>query len=776
MTRMLTIFAFLSTLFSCTERKPVFENAPALHYSFQRIGPGGGGSTYIPTYSYYDPKTFLLRCDMTGAYLTHDGGEHYEQFNFPGGVSAFAWDPLDSLRIWAGSTVLQRSVDGGKHWALIFPVPGVDPEIRFEGDHAEPVFMVKGVKYSARVSSITLDPAKRGDYYFGYGDLLYHMNESSEVLHEQDLGEPVLGIFPEPNSVCVFTANAVWTLDRASRKMEKVALQEGMVPLTRVARGSAAHGRRERWYAVGGSGNQLWMSGDGRAWKPNAGTRAMNLSAVACSAEDADRAYLVVDRFGGKEGDGKPAWSGVMTTTDGGAHWSWSLKQGGGKNEYAIQDGQTPDNLVDAWAGEAFGKEYVAFLDAGVDPKDGRYAVVTDWYRVLKTDDGGVTWSSAYSSSKHDGSSVSGGLDVTTCYRVHIDPFDPKHIAVSYTDIGFQHSFDGGGSWVRSCAGVPRDWNNTCYDVVFDPKVKGRLWSAWSGTHDIPRGKMTRNPKWRSTVKGGVCISDDGGKTWTPVLNGMGDDNAVTSLLMDPNSSPGHRVLYAAVYNKGVFRSDDDGHSWSQINNGIDPNTATFALALDAKGRLFVTVCPNPDHRADGNTKGILPGAVYRSDDKGQHWFALNVQNDPIFPVGITSDPNDPNRLYLSCWGDISPDDQLGKAKAKKLGLSGTLGFKGGVMVSVDGGDHWGRIGPSEWYAYDISVDPFRSGRIYANTFNLGAWYSDDRGAHWGKIEGYDFAWGHRVMPDPGDSNSIYITTYGSGVWRGRLEPVGSGR
>lgn len=460
-----------------------------------------------------------------------------------------------------------------------------------------------------------------------------------------------------------------------------------------------------------------------------------------------------------------------MKTDDGGAHWKWSLKQGGGRNEYAIQDGQTPSNLADAWAGDAFGKEYVAFLDAGVDPHDGRHAVVTDWYRVLKTDDGGEHWKASYSNTQKNGTSVSGGLDVTTCYRVHFDPFDPQHMAVSYTDIGYQHSYDGGRSWTRACVGVPREWSNTCYDVVFDPKVKGRIWSAWSGTHDIPRGKMTRNPKWKSTAKGGVCMSDDGGKTWTPVLQGMGDDNAVTSLLMDPNSPPGHRVLYAAVYNKGVFRSDDDGHRWTLVNKGIGPNTAAFALAMDKKGRLFVTVCPNPDHRADGTTKGILPGAVYRSDDKGGSWLLFSEHMGPVFPVGISVDPHDPDRLYLSCWGDVSVDDQLGKAKAKELGLSGTLGFNGGVWTSSGDVEGWKRISDSSWYAYDVTTDPRHPGRLYVNTFNLGAWQSVDNGVHWTKIEGYDFAWGHRVIPDPNNDSVIYITTYGSGVWRGVSTP-----
>ncbi len=45
-------------------------------------------------------------------------------------------------------------------------------------------------------------------------------------------------------------------------------------------------------------------------------------------------------------------------------------------------------------------------------------------------------------------------------------------------------------------------------------RCKGRMWSVNSYTHDLPRPKM-----WRHTsplnYKGGVCRSDDGGKTWT---------------------------------------------------------------------------------------------------------------------------------------------------------------------------------------------------------------------------------------------------------------------
>ena len=183
------------------------------------------------------------------------------------------------------------------------------------------------------------------------------------------------------------------------------------------------------------------------------------------------------------------------------------------------------------------------------------HAIVTDWYRTMKTMDGGKTWNQIYSNAQSDGTLQQNGMDVTTSYGVHFDPFDSNHIAISYTDIGYHHSYNRGKSWIRSVTGVPSEWVNTCYWVVFDPDVKNKLWSAWSGMHDLPRGKMTRNPKWKEKARGGICVSEDGGNTWKPSNEGMGFDSPTTCIMLDAKSKPGNRTLYASVYNKGVFKS-----------------------------------------------------------------------------------------------------------------------------------------------------------------------------------------------------------------------------
>jgi hypothetical protein len=58
---------------------------------------------------------------------------------------------------------------------------------------------------------------------------------------------------------------------------------------------------------------------------------------------------------------------------------------------------------------------------------------------------------------------------------------------------------------------------------------------------------------------------------------------------------------------------------------------------------------------------------------------------------------------------------------------------------------------------------------LYAAGFESSAWRSPDRGMHWARVPGFNFKWGHRVIPDPQDRNKIYITTFGGSVWHGSV-------
>ena len=77
------------------------------------VGPGGGGAMYHATVNPRDPNEVLVACDMTGSYISHDGGHSWRMFNLRGTVRFFAFDPVQPRTIYAGTQALWRSTDDG---------------------------------------------------------------------------------------------------------------------------------------------------------------------------------------------------------------------------------------------------------------------------------------------------------------------------------------------------------------------------------------------------------------------------------------------------------------------------------------------------------------------------------------------------------------------------------------------------------------------------------------------------------------------------------------
>jgi photosystem II stability/assembly factor-like uncharacterized protein len=760
---------------------------------WEKIGPGGGGSTFMPVFSYNSPGDFVVRCDMTGTYFTKDGGVSYQQINLPNGSSAYAYDPSDENTLYVGASVLKRSIDGGREWSQIFPDPQDVTDTIYHGDHAGFSFETSDSLFSkteGRINSIRVDPDDGETIYFSRNRYFFFTTDAGENWNMKDIGLPVSYIYAGSNSddVLIFTASNVLVFDQRSEDVSQMALSPEMSPAFSFTGGKMAGSDSLIFYALhnnpeterGEFGETtVWRSKDkAKTWERFENPTVLNSSSgitpsystIACAENDASHAYLVSNRYEEKKSSGESVhWYGALKTADGGETWTWVWKGGGGSGQYGVKDGVGVTNLEDAWVEAAFGGEYIRLLDAGVYPQDGNVAVVTDWYRVMKTTDGGKTWREVYSVRQPDGAFVSRGMDVTTVYGVHFDPFDEDHLAISYTDIGYHHSYDGGKSWHRSVEGVPSEWVNTCYWMVFDPDVKDKIWSVWSSLHDFPRGKMTRNPNWKTYGKGGVCVSVDGGKTWMPSNDGMGFDSPATSIVLDANSKPGERILYASVYSKGVFKSTDDGRTWALKNAGIDENTAAFELTLQDNGTLFLTVSPTPVHKNGKTGTAFYSGAVYRSVDGAETWTKLNITDGLLFPSGIEFDPANPDRIYLACWADITLSDLVGGSVVREHGEENrTLEMPGGIFLSEDGGESWKSVFDQDQYVYDVTADASHPGRLYCNTFNQSAWKSDDYGHTWKQIEDYDFHWGHRVIVDKHDTEKVYLTTYGSSVWYGK--------
>jgi len=767
---------------------------------WEKIGPGGGGATFIPTFSYSSPEKFLLRCDMTGSYLSCDGGSSYRQINFPGGASAYAWDPADPNTIYIGSASLNHSPDGGLTWKRIYPAEDEITGEQYMSDHADYSIKVsRGSLYdtlSGRISAIRCDPSGNGNVYFSMGKNFYYRHGSDKTWNRKTLNGNINYIYSPQDKMgsefYIFTEASLTIFNKTDGSFFTRELPGKMSPAFSITGGTERSSGKILFYALHHDQSQeidgefghteIWISADkGVSWEQlsdpvitNSSTGIKpSYSMLACAESDAGSAWLITNRYEEKKASGGFVyWYGALKTADAGKSWNWTWKGGGGSGQYGVKDGHGVDNLQDAWAEKAFGGEYIRLMDVGVAPANGNIAIVTDWYRTMKTTDGGKTWKEIYSRTMPDGTFASRGLDVTTAYGVHFDPFDSSHIAISYTDIGLHNSFNGGRSWSRSVEGVPNEWVNTCYWVVFDPAVKGKMWSAWSNIHDLPKGKMTRSPLWKDRARGGICISTDGGRTWKAGTEGMGGNSPTTCIAIDPDSPKESRTLWATVYGQGVFRSDDDGKTWREKNKGIGENKSAFEITRTSNGTLFLTVSATPRHNDGKKGREFLSGALYRSDDKGDTWIKLNVTGEPFFPNGLDYDRKNPLKIYLGCWSAVELSDLVGGDVARSTGGNVLINMPGGIFMSEDGGNTWKSIFDKKQYVYDVTVDPGKPGRLYCCTFNRAAYMSDNYGASWDLLKGYDFHWGHRVIIDENHKDKIYITTFGSSVLHGLPVPV----
>lgn len=753
------------------------------------LGPGGGGCVHTLTVNPQRPDTMVVSCDMTAGYITNNGGKSWREFNLKSRQYAYAFDPLDPDTLWVGTSGLFRSRDNAATWKLVFPDPArVTGETRLD-DECRHCFISTDNWPGRTIHAITVDPQRREQVFIGIkkmgpgepfdfqkpvkreGILIYAT--ADDGAHWRAVAElPTSDIFliaidpaspPEWRALLVFTEKAVFRVDSASGATRALPLPADVRYLNHASAAVDPTNGATVFHQIAyvelpgpAAGATILRSRDlGETWQDcHPGLATLNpasppwVSQVSACAADARRVWAIVERCLETEaGRQQVVRYGILRSDDSGDTWQWAVKH---------DDFHDPANREFGWAERDYGENWGDITgdhqvspkgrfcwDVAASPVDPEVCYTMDFSTVYATRDGGATWRQLVTRLHPDGSASSRGIDVLGVYGVVFDPFDPQHIILPVTDAGIFHSLNGGRAWRHDLQGVPREWINTCYWMIFDPEVKGRAWSAWSAMHDIPRLKMFRE-EFFVRDRGGICKTEDGLQTWQPSAQGLPERALCTHLVLDPASPSGQRTLYAAIFNGGVYKSTNDGKTWSLRNKGLDArNPFAWRLALAPDGTLYLVVVKNrlPGHE--------FTGAVYRSIDGAGTWQPVPLPESVDFPNDLACDPS--GRLYLACWPRSDGEKNIG----------------GGAYASDDGGRTWVPAFDPAAHVYTVSVDPANPSILYLSTFDAALFRSIDRGRTWKQLPGFDFQWGYRPVPDPHHPGMLYMTTFGSSVWYG---------
>ncbi len=175
-------------------------------------------------------------------------------------------------------------------------------------------------------------------------------------------------------------------------------------------------------------------------------------------------------------------------------------------------------------------------------------------------------------------------------------------------------------------------------------------WSAWD-RRLYQYGSFLFDPVHEQRVylghfPGGFFVSDDGGHSWESGNIGLGNDG-MFSLVAHPEEPD---VLFAGTYN-GIVRSDDAGRSWRDVSEGMPPEQWPFSVIID-------DLNPNVMYTAtkNGHNKGFCDrnidtfcGIVMRSDDGGETWTTIadGLPSLAEFYM-VVLDPRDHEVLYVS--------------------------------------------------------------------------------------------------------------------------------
>lgn len=130
---------------------------------------------------------------------------------------------------------------------------------------------------------------------------------------------------------------------------------------------------------------------------------------------------------------------------------------------------------------------------------------------------------------------------------------------------------------------------------------------------------------------------------WKPGNGGA----CLHTVLPDPND-PNRCIV--AMSTGGVYRTEDGGSTWNPANRGIEVSFAPDGAHFPEYGQCVHKVALHPDRPSRLYAQNH--GGVYRSDDSGDGWQAIEAGLPNNFGFPIVVHPQHPDTIYAFPLGD----------------------------------------------------------------------------------------------------------------------------
>ncbi|MBI5836752.1 MAG: exo-alpha-sialidase [Candidatus Eisenbacteria bacterium] len=296
----------------------------------------------------------------------------------------------------------------------------------------------------------------------------------------------------------------------------------------------------------------------------------------------------------------------VLRSTDLGK----SFKETKSAPAFPKDDGRALANIWALEAGEAK-KE----LWCGVEPAS-----------LFRSRDAGDSWELVRGISNHEHSRKwqpgAGGLCLHTILR------DGHRMHVGISTGGHYLSEDGGASFVASNHGVGAgfvpdaypEFGQCVHKIVGHRKAPGRLY-------------MQNHGGWPDRPGIGVLRSDDHGRTWRSIAQGLPSDFGfpIVAHPHDPDTvyvmplEPATRACPDG--SPAVWRTEDGGKSWSRIARGLPKKESFFTVQRDAMDM--------DELRSPALYVGTTTGQLWMGRDGGEEWSCLYDSLPPVHCVKV---------------------------------------------------------------------------------------------------------------------------------------------